>query len=222
MDQTKRIFFEGGGRKSEEAESPVLGIVQKIEKKMAQKTIDAREVKPLIEELLSLLEKDLGLKLTPDVTSLYREMQDRHYLARVENLGRIIEALSSRKPIDIGGDDDRYANAVVPEKEGLQIAFAEGDADAPGPIRLLIGFDFRSLIGFDPNGLDIKPIAKGEFDLRNQALRGGLCRHVSGELRVEMIREFVLRIPTKFFPEIALTDVELGDKPRFIFRGARL
>ncbi|MEK7464594.1 MAG: hypothetical protein AAB617_02335 [Patescibacteria group bacterium] len=178
------------------------------------------ELKKLIPLLIDRLEKDFGIRFTDDITSLYKEMQEKRFLVRLENIRRVVEGVYEKRGFKIGDKEDHYANAVVPENEGLRIAFSEGEA--PGPVRFLVGFDVKSAIGFDPNGLEVSDIETDESDLRDTAKRRALLRHVSGNLEPENIHHFIMRIPRAAFPEERMTEEEAKNKGGFIFRGARL
>jgi hypothetical protein len=146
-------------------------------------------------------------------------MQKNKFLVRLESLSRILAAIEKGAPIPVGNENDHYANAVIPENEGLRIAFAEGDA--PGPIRLLVGFDFRAAIGFDPKGLEVHEIDLDELDPRDQVKRAAFCRHVRGNLNPEQIKYLILRIPKNLFPKNMITE-EDKKYGQFVFRGAEL
>lgn len=197
-----------------EPQSKIFEVVEKMES-----ADNEEEMREATAEFFDELD-NLDIKLTPDVTSLYREMEEKRYLVRLEQLRKVMEAVIDKKPIHIGDKEDHYANAVVPHNEGLKIAFAEGDA--PGPVRLLIGFGMKSAIGFNPDNLGVSDIKPDEVDLRNQFVRSALCRHVSGDLRPEDIEYLIMRVPRHLFPKKFLSEREAKEKSRFIFRGARL
>jgi hypothetical protein len=176
------------------------------------------EAKRQVESILEHLEGDLGIGLTEDVSEIYGAMQRENLLARVENIESVMECIDADKPIHVGSPDKHYANSVAPDPEGLRIALAE--ADAPGPVRFLIGLDAKSLIGFKSDHLEVSEIDDNEFDLRDTSMRKAYCRHVKGEIRHEDIRYIVLRIPRKLFPADHLRDSERGVQTPFIFRGA--
>jgi hypothetical protein len=188
-----------------------------LEKLETANTIE--EMQKALAELMHYLAEELEIELQPDVSKLYEEMQNERLLARLENLRRIVEAIEKKTPFKIGDENDHYANAVLPENEGLKIAFAEGNA--PGPVRLLIGFDTRSLISFNPQGLEVHEIDIKESDPRDPVKRLLLCRHVVGTLYPHQIKHLILRIPRSIFPENMLAEEDSRYK-NFIFRGARL
>lgn len=173
-----------------------------------------------VRHILEHLKVDLHFELSPDVTSIYNEMSKDNLLARVENIESVIECIDSDKPISVGSIDKHYANSVAAVPDGLRIAMAE--ADAPGPVRLLIGLEAKSLIGFKGDHLEVNEIDDNEFDLRDTNLRKAYCRHISGEIRREDIKYLVLRIPRKLIPEEELLPEEEAKPAPFVFRGARI
>lgn len=203
-------------RRVEIEKLPIFDTVKRMEQ-----AEDVEEMKKLVPEFLGQLREDLGIELTDDVTSLYKEMQDKHFLVRLENLGKVLRSLRDKLPFEVGGASDHYANAVIPESDGLRIAFSEGDA--VGPARILIGFDVKSAVSFDPKDLEISSIDADKLDpFRDQAKRAALCRHISGKLKPEDIKHLIIRIPRKMFPEKEFTEEEIGKEDPFIFRGARV
>lgn len=201
--------------KSEKEPRPrIIEVAERMEN--AESAEEMRElVSSFFEELMGL-----DIELTPDVTALYQEMEERHDLVRLEQIKKVMEAVLERKPIAIGGGEDHYANAVVPDNEGLKIALSEGEA--PGPVRLLVGFDIKSAIAFNPAGLEVSDIEQSEMDIRNQNIRAALCRHVSGELKPEAIEYLIMRVPRHLFPDKLLTAEESKSKTGFVFRGSRI
>ena len=192
-------------------------IFEVIEKMESAKNED--KMRELVSDFFDEI-KNFNIEFMPDVSSLYREMENKRDFVRLEQLKRAMEAIINRKPIYIGDKEDYYANAVIPNNEGLKIAFAEGGA--PGPVRLLIGFDVKSAIGFNPKNLAVSNIKPNEFDLRNQFARSAVCKHVSGELKPEALEYFIMRVPRHLFPEKLLNKEEMEENSKFIFRGARL
>lgn len=176
--------------------------------------------KELVEELVDHLESDLGLELSADVTTYYEEMAREHLLARVEDIARVMECIEKDAPIAVGSSDKHYANSVTADQEGLRIAMAE--AEALGPVRLLIGLDVKTLIGFKGDHLEVSEIDDNEMDIRDTQLRKAYCRHVNGEIHKDDIKYLVMRIPTKLFPQERLSEAERQAPSPFVFRGARL
>lgn len=167
------------------------------------------EVKEILPHFFSFLELEIGARMETDVN-----------LVRLENMRRVVEALSSHRPMKIGGGEDHYANAVTSENKGIRIALAEGEA--PGPVKLLIGFDVRTAIGFNPEGLRVHDIDQSKFDLRDTSLRAALCRHVEGELPPEQIHHIVMRVPRRLMPVELMTAGEKNTDSLYVFRGAEI
>lgn len=178
------------------------------------------EMRKSVQEFLDLLSKELNIELTPDITPLYREMNDRGFLIRLESPSVVAKSLKNKTPIRLGGGEDHYANAVVAQNEGVKMAFAEGMA--PGPIRLILGFDVRSAIGFDSKGVTVSEVDESEFDLRDTSIRHALCRHVAGNLAPEDIKCFIMRIPKHMLDGKRLTRTETAQDVPFVFRGAKI
>ena len=185
-----------------------------------EEAADPERVRTFIQEFLQVLESEMHLEVSSEVDALYHEMQKEGQLVRLETISKIFDSLADNQPINLGPHEKKYANAVIPEKEGLRIAFAEGEA--PGPIRFAMGFDIKSIMGFDPEGLQVSEIQLDDNDPRDQVARFAYTRHVSGNLPPENIKTFVMRIPRKLFPPEKLTEIERGKLPPFIFRGGHL
>lgn len=202
----------------------LLAIVQKMEllgesDELTREEI-MRESKVLVTELLSHLDSDLHLNLSENIGSLYAEMQRENLIARVEQVASVLKCLATNEPISVGSQDTHYANSVTADPEGLRIAMSE--ADALGPVRLLVGLDLKALIGFTTDHLSVSEIDDSELDLRDTNLRKNFCRHVSGEIHRDDIRYVVMRIPKAYFPQDSLTPEEEKMSGQFVFRGARL
>lgn len=213
-----RITFEENSLNPEQPEKTELDQLL-LELQNAQKP---EVVKEILGEVLNHLKNDLGINLSPNIADLYEEMEKQDILLRAENLIKIIESLEKHTPLAFGTSEDHYANAVVPSQEGLSIALAEGEA--PGPIKILIGFNIKSLIGFDPTDFQIHSIESNDpnIDPRDQEKRLKNCRHVSGNLPPEQIKYLVLRAPRATFPDNHLTNEEKNASSSFIFRGAKI
>jgi hypothetical protein len=181
------------------------------------------EAKEILKRVFFFLESIIKMELTGDVAKIYDSMKKEGLMLRCESMSKIFESIIDHRPIHVGDRKDHYANAVIPELEGVKIAFAE--ARAPGPIKLLIAFDIRSLIGFEPGNLQVEPIevgkAKaGDTDIRDTAFRENFCRHVSGDLLPQQIKYLILRMPKSVFPEEYLGENET-EETRFVFRGGK-
>lgn len=192
--------------------------------KQIEESDDPEFIKAQISELFFDIERELGVTIESDVSDLYKEMKKENCLARIDSLSRVLKTLEFDEPMPIGSEeetDDHYANAVIPENEGIQLAFAEGQA--PGPVRMLVGFG-KTLIGFKTDHLEVKEINFNEDDPRDVAQRAYLCRHVSGELKKDDIKYVVMRIPKHMMPDNMVTDLEKDniDKIKFLFRGFRI
>ena len=205
-----------GAETAERRELPhSLGLAQKLEESDNDELI--RENLGL---MLRSIEEDLGIKLVSDVGKLYDGMQLDNCLVRVERLSRVLETVELQSPLKISEENEQhYANAVIPNPDGIKIALSEGQA--PGPMRIMVGFG-KTIIGFKTDNISVEEIEFDESDIRDAKERRYLCRHVSGELSKDDIRYLVMRIPFSFVKEEYLTDLEKRDQPQFVFRGARL
>jgi hypothetical protein len=197
-------------------------IITSLAKKLEEsETIE--ETREILKRVFFFLESILKMELTDDVTKIYSRMRKEGLMLRCESISRIFESIINRKPIHIGDKDDHYANAVIPELEGIKIAFAE--ARAPGPVKLIMAFDVRSLIGFSPENikvetLEVSRVETDEMNPRDVNLRKNFCRHVSGDLLPQQIKYLILRIPRSVFPEEYLRENE-SEEIRFVFRGGK-
>lgn len=200
---------------SQEKQSSLLALAKELET-VKDREAFSRLVGPFLEEL----ESTLDVKLDQDVLSAYRTMEDKKMLLRVENVSRILETITKHTPMPVGSEEDHYANSVVPTQEGIKIAFSEGKA--PGPVRLLFGFDLKTAISYEPESVHVYPIDDMEDDLRDAGLRKQVCRHVAGEIKPEYIRHIVLRVPRVFFPKEKMTDEERSTSGMYIFRSVTL
>ncbi len=204
--------------------SVLLAIVDKIEALSVSKEHSSQEIvewsKELIKDLLEHIRDDLHLELFEDVSSLYKEMNKENLLARVESVKRVIECLATEKPIIVGEGDTHYANSVTSDLDGLRIAMSE--AEALGPVRLLVGLDLKALVGFQNDHAQVSEIDDNEFDLRDTTLRKAYCRHVSGEIQSGDIKYMVMRFPRAMFPAGSLSDLERKQKTPFVFRGLKI
>jgi hypothetical protein len=190
--------------------------------KIVKELEELEEVEVIRHEMplaLDAVERDLGVRFTDDVSSLYRLMQKRRCLARVETFSRVLAALEGVEDIHIGAAETHYANAVVPDPDGLALAYAEGRA--PGSVRAVIAFG-KTIVGFKTDHLSVTTVDFGEEDGRNLAERARLCRHVEGDVGREDIQAVVLRIPRASFPEARMTEEEARSTSPFIFRGFQM
>lgn len=201
--------------------SEIMNIVSRIEELALSNEYSQSEIiewsRELVADLLEHIERDFELQLTQDVTSIYKNMNRENLLARVESVKKVIECLANETPIEVGKGGEKYANSVTSDLEGLRIAMAE--AEALGPVRLLVGLDLKALVGFTNDHVEVTEISEQEFDLRDTTLRQAYCRHLEGEIRKEDIRHMVMRIPRKVFPVQFLNDIEKKQNTPFIFRG---
>ncbi|OHB20210.1 MAG: hypothetical protein A2939_03315 [Parcubacteria group bacterium RIFCSPLOWO2_01_FULL_48_18] len=209
LENSEKAVYDGGNKR--EKEERLMDLAQRLEEISPEDSSAPR----LMAEFLAAFAEAFYVTLSSDVDALYKEMEEKKFLLRLESVKRITECLIKKAPLELGGGKKRYANAVT--VEGLRIAFAEGDA--PGPIRLLVGFD--SAIGFDARGLKVEDIEMEEDDPRDARFRIAYCRHVSGNLPPERIKYFIVRIPEYMFPPELLTDEERRGGGKFMFRGAR-
>lgn len=204
--------------------SELLTIVEKLEEISLSRELAPEEIveqsKALVHELLSHIEDDFHLVLSDDINTLYAEMNSQNLLARVESVKRVVECLAHDMPITVGEGGEHYANSVTADAEGLRIAMAE--AEAIGPVRLLMGLDLKALVGFTNDHVKVSEIAENEFDLRDTALRHAYCRHLEGSIQKEDIRYMVMRIPRSVFPREMMSDIERKQPSAFIFRGVKI
>ena len=185
-----------------------------------ESTEDEEVLRQKLGSLLDSMESDLGVEFVSNVNELYKGMQSEDCLVRVESLSRVLETMETSSPMKISDEtESHYANAVIPDPRGIKIAFSEGQA--PGPVRLAVGFG-KTIIGFKSDNVSVEEIEFSESDIRDARERKYLCRHVVGELTREDIRFLVMRMPSSLLDEDHLTEEEKKRKDPFIFRGARL
>lgn len=199
-------------------ENPESGIPASLEAaRILEELTDPKEITKQLRSLLDALPREIGKEFTGDVASIYRGMQKEECLARVEKLSRVLGAVELGELIHISDENEsHYANAVLPELEGLKIAFAEGQA--PGPVRSMVAFG-KTVVGFKTDNLKVDQVEFDGTNFQNVKERRYLCRHVSGDLRKEDIRYMVLRVPTHMMPEEHLSEPEKAKKAPFTFRG---
>ena len=159
-------------------------------------------------------------KLTEQVTPIYKKMQDEKLILRVENMSRVIQSFKNHEGYVIGNKGDHRANCVIPENEGIKLAFAEGFA--PGPVRLLIGYDVRTAIAFSPEKVLVTAIDDLEIETRDAKVRKNLCRHIEGTIEPEHIKSVILRVLKKFFQESRMTEQEINSNTFYIIRGIEI
>jgi len=177
---------------------------------------DEVSIREQLPSFFHYLEVTLGVTITNDVTNLYAHMKEKQCLGRIEHISRIVKALEKNIPFEIGKGDTHYANAVIPEPEGISLAFGEGQA--PGPIRIMIGFG-KTLVGFTTDNISVSNVDFIEDDFRDTQKRTYLCRHVDGQLSKEDIKTVVVRIPRKLVALENLFDDEKEVSSPFVFRG---
>lgn len=184
---------------------------------------DKEFIKDTLPELFSILENELSINLLKggeQVSKIYKTLEDEQCLVRVENFTRIMEALELNKPYSVGesANDSHYANAVIPDPEGIKLAFSEGQAS--GPLKLAIGLG-KSLVGFktESGNLEVTEVDFSDDDMRDISRRKYLCRHVEGQITKEDIRGVVMRIPRQLMKDVLLTEQELEGTGQFVFRG---
>ena len=182
--------------------------------------LESSEDEAFIKENLPLflqkLEDTLGVKLTNDVGELYAHMQEEHCLGRIESISRVVAAIEKDISFAIGEGDRHYANAVIPDTEGIRLAFGEGQA--PGPVRIMIGFG-KTLVGFKTDHILVSSVEFSDDDPRDVEHRAYLCRHVDGRLSKEDIRTVVMRIPKNFMEKGMFFEGEKEAVTPFVFRG---
>ncbi len=198
-------------------EERVVTLSKQLEESKSQEFI-----KEKLPELFKLLENELGINILKgaEVNEVYRLFQEKKCLVRVENFTRILEALELNRGFRVGesADDSHYANAVIPEPDGIRLAFAEGQTS--GPFRLAMGLG-KSLVGFNTtsNHLQTFAVDFDEEDPRDIAARRRLCRHVEGEVRKGDIQGVVMRIPRNVVEQGLLSEKERLEEGQFVFRG---
>lgn len=179
---------------------------------------DLGTIKGKLGELLDSIETDLQISFE-DPEKIYHEMEKSNCLARVERLSRVLEAVELDQELSISEETEtHYANAVIPNNKGIQIAFAEGQA--PGPVRTVVAFG-KTIIGFKTDNLSVEEINFNESEIRDINERRYLCRHVTGKLRKVDIRYVVMRIPRQMMDDKHLTQEETPDLP-FVFRAFKI
>lgn len=176
---------------------------------------DENYIKKSIPIFFDLLEREVGIKLGNDVMSIYKKMNDEHHLGRIESISRVLMAFEKNESFQIGKGESHYANAVIPDPEGIKLAFSEGRASSP--VSVLIGFG-KTIIGFKIDNLQVYEVDFSPEERRDAAKRKYLCRHVEGHLTKKDIKEVIMRIPRKFLDEKSLKEDELKEAGPFIFR----
>ncbi len=209
------ILYEEKDVSIKETAERLCNITKELE---TAKNIDI--FKELVPDFLDAIEVMSQSKLSEKIEDVYREMERDGLLLRVENISRIAESLKTHTAFKIGDDNDHYANSVIADNEGVKIAMAE--ASSPGPIRLLIGFDVRTAITFNPESMHVYEIDDDEMDLRDTSLRRRVCRHVSGEIKPEDIKHIIMRIPRVLFPKERMTKKENDTISMYIFRSVHM
>lgn len=169
-------------------------------------------VRMLLERLDVWFERQ-GMRLGPDVKSLYQAMARETpatLLVRQEKLSRVVEAITAGRSYELTSEKRegvRYANAAAyANGAGLDIAFSEGRSAKYG---------LTALIGFDPRGLEVEVIPPDACDLRDRSA----CRSVSGTITPNRIHHLVIRVSRNLFPEDRLTDEESERETGYVFRG---
>jgi hypothetical protein len=207
-------------RKLEQKESPEERAVRLTRE--LEESKDPEFVRHALPELFALLEKELRISLLKgeEIQAIYKQFQTEECLIRVENFTRIMEALELNHGFKVGEsvDDTHYANAVIPDPEGIRLAFSEGQAS--GPLRLAIGLG-KSLVGFraDSEHIKVSKVDFSEDDARDVGKRAYLCRHIEGQIEKDDIRGVVMRIPRNIMHESLLTGDEVEGESQFLFRG---
>jgi hypothetical protein len=190
--------------------------------KELEQTDDDELIREKLGMMLQSIEDDLGIKFISNVNELYDNMRSDNCLVRTDRLSRVLETMESESPLKISDEDERhYANAVIPNQEGIRIALSEGQA--PGPVRIMVGFG-KTIIGFkaDADNISVSEIEFGESEIRDPLERRYVTRHVTGELSKSDIKYIVMRIPFPLVKDEYLTEQERHRKPTFVFRGAKL
>lgn len=187
---------------------------------------DKEFIKTKLPELFSILEGGLGLKILrgpEEISSIYKTFQEEKCLVRVERFTKILETIELNKEFVVGesANDSHYANAVIPEPEGIAIAWGEGQAS--GLVKTAFGLGLgKSMLGFKGNSENLKvtDVDFSKDDQRDIAKRAYLCRHVEGEVKKEDIVGVIMRMPRNVVPNDIMTEKELDNKASpFVFRG---
>ncbi len=83
------------------------------------------EIRIMLGDFLDSVESDLGIKFLTDPSDLYKIMEQEGCLARVESMTRVLRAIEVDEEFLISNEDEtHYANAVVPNEQGIRLAFA--------------------------------------------------------------------------------------------------
>ncbi len=190
--------------------------------KLLESTYDPEFLKKHLGELLDLIEIETGTQFLKEVDPLYDGMKADDCLVRVEQLSRVLETIELGSSYEIGHKgENHYANAVIPEEQGIRLALAEGQAQ--GPIRTMVSFG-KTLIGFKTDNLEVTEVdfVADTAGMRNEHERRYICRHVEGTVTKEDIKYMVMRIPRHLLNDDRLTREELEDSEiSFIFRGIK-
>ena len=184
-----------------------------------ERTTDLEIIKSKLGELLESIENDLHVSFE-DPDEIYKDMERERCLARVERLSRVLETVELDHELPISAETEtHYANAVIPNDKGIQLAFAEGQA--PGPVRTIVSFG-KTIIGFKTDSLSVEEIDFDDSEIRDNRERKYLCRHVTGKLHRKDILSVVMRIPRQMIDTKYLTDEENTLELPFIFRAFKI
>lgn len=207
--------------KQETAEERAVELSQSLEESKDKEFIKAR-----LPELFKILEEELGLNILKgpeEISAIYKAFQTKQCLVRVERFTKILETIELNREFIVGesAGDSHYANAVIPEPEGIKIAWAEGQAS--GPIKVAFGLGLgKSIIGMkgDSTNFKVSSVDFSEDDQRDIEKRSYLCRHVEGEVKKDDILGVVMRIPRNVVADQIMTEKEVENKESpFVFRG---
>ena len=194
----------------------IEGVPRALE--LAVKLEGLEDISPTqVSELLEAMQHEIGVAITNNTNLFYRTMREKDCLVRVETLSRVLSVIElGQKALISEETDNHYANAVIPENDGIKIAFSEGWA--PGPVRTAVAFG-KTIVGFITENIDVKEIDFDPDDPRGAEERKYLCRHVDGYLTKNDIVSVVMRIPRRLIEDKFLFPDEVGGTNQFIFRG---
>ena len=188
----------------------VIEIAEEIEKIMIAGKKDEQEKKLYYDIFKNYFENEMNLS----TSSKFEEMGS-DTIVRRENPREVLNVLENGKPlhINISVDRGKQPNAAILGNDmmGLKIALAGGfEKIGEGSVAITVGFE-------PSENLTLEDLPAGEFaNFRGEDRR--LTKIAEGDVPLENIKFFLLRMPHDFFPEGEMTDFELEKNPAHIQR----
>ena len=195
------------------AKKSLIEMAEEIEKMMLAGKKNEREKKLYYDLFKSYFEENGAVEYAEWQKKLKEMGSDT--IVRRENPKEVLNVLENGQPlhIDNSADYGKYPNAAILGNDltGLKIALAGGfEKIGEGSVAITVGFK--------PSGnLIIEDLPNGEFtNFKGNERR--LTKIAEGDIPLEDIKFFLLRMPHDFFPEEEMTDFELEKSPAHIQR----